>query len=161
MCWFVITHQLDSPGTHSNEITIKFPKLCFKKIYLKMSAILFRPQCVSSAFMGHTGNMIIKDFIREMCVPIENSVYFGDGDGVNSNSDSSYIFVFLANDLCCYNPTMNKSYLNSSPPGQNGCHFADNILKCIFMNEKFCNLIRFFLGLFLRVQMTISQHWFR
>ena len=27
--------------------------------------------------------------------------------------------------------------INSSPPGQNGCHFADNSLKCIFMNEKF------------------------
>ena len=27
---------------------------------------------------------------------------------------------------------------NSSPPGQNGHHFADDILKCIFMNKKFC-----------------------
>ena len=27
---------------------------------------------------------------------------------------------------------------NSSPPEQNGCHFTDNILKCIFMNEKLC-----------------------
>ena len=24
------------------------------------------------------------------------------------------------------------------PPRQNGCHFADDILRCIFMNEKFC-----------------------
>ena len=23
----------------------------------------------------------------------------------------------------------------SSPPGQNGCHFADSIFKCIFLNE--------------------------
>ena len=28
------------------------------------------------------------------------------------------------------------------PPGQNGCHFPDNILKCIFMNEKLCILIQ-------------------
>ena len=27
---------------------------------------------------------------------------------------------------------------NPSTPGQNGCHFADNIFKCIFVNEKFC-----------------------
>ena len=27
---------------------------------------------------------------------------------------------------------------NSSPAGQNGCHFADDSFKCIFMNEKFC-----------------------
>ena len=28
--------------------------------------------------------------------------------------------------------------INSSPPRQNGRHFADNIFKCIFVNEKFC-----------------------
>ena len=32
--------------------------------------------------------------------------------------------------------------INSSPPGQNGRHFPDDIFKCIFMNEKFCILIR-------------------
>ena len=26
---------------------------------------------------------------------------------------------------------------NSSLPGQNGCHFADDIFRCIFVNEKF------------------------
>ena len=29
----------------------------------------------------------------------------------------------------------------SSPPGQNGRYFADDIFKCIFLNEKFCILI--------------------
>ena len=33
-------------------------------------------------------------------------------------------------------------WVNSSLPGQNGCHFADNIFKCIFVNEKFCILIQ-------------------
>ena len=31
---------------------------------------------------------------------------------------------------------------DSSPPGQNGCDFSNNISKCNFMNEKFCILIR-------------------
>ena len=31
-----------------------------------------------------------------------------------------------------------SSYL---PPGQNGCHFADDIFGCIFVKEKFCILI--------------------
>ena len=31
---------------------------------------------------------------------------------------------------------------NSSPPGQNDRHFADNIFRCIFMKEKFCILIK-------------------
>ena len=31
--------------------------------------------------------------------------------------------------------------VNSSRPGQNGHHFADDIFRCIFMNEKFSILI--------------------
>ena len=38
--------------------------------------------------MGHTGNMIVKD-LSQMCIPLENSVYFGDGHGFNSNPDGS------------------------------------------------------------------------
>ena len=30
--------------------------------------------------------------------------------------------------------------VNSSPPGQNGCHFADDILQCIFLNEN-CRIL--------------------
>ena len=37
---------------------------------------------------------------------------------------------------------MSHACVNSCPPGQNGRHFADDISKCIFMNEKFCILIR-------------------
>ena len=32
--------------------------------------------------------------------------------------------------------------INSSPPGKNGRHFPDDILKCMFMNEKFCIFIQ-------------------
>ena len=32
-------------------------------------------------------------------------------------------------------------YINSSPSGQNGRHFTDDIFKCIFMSEKFGILI--------------------
>ena len=34
------------------------------------------------------------------------------------------------------------SKLKSSPPGQNGPHFADDILRYILVNEKFCILIK-------------------
>ena len=53
-------------------------------------------------------------------------------------------------------------FINSSPPGQNGRHFTNDIFGCIFVNEKFCILIsrfKFHWSLFLRVQCTISQHW--
>ena len=40
----------------------------------------------------------------------------------------------------------NSSYWNwgfdSSTPGQNGCHFADDIFRCIFVTEKFCIFIK-------------------
>ena len=32
--------------------------------------------------------------------------------------------------------------INSSLLGQNGHHFADDIFRCIFVNEKFCFLIK-------------------
>ena len=32
--------------------------------------------------------------------------------------------------------------LNWSLPGQNYRHLADDIFKCIFMNEEFCSLIK-------------------
>ena len=33
---------------------------------------------------------------------------------------------------------MELGLFNSSPPGQNGRHFTDDVFKCIFVNEKFC-----------------------
>ena len=32
--------------------------------------------------------------------------------------------------------------VNPSPPGQDGRHFADDTSRCIFVNEKFCILIK-------------------
>ena len=39
-------------------------------------------------------------------------------------------------------PVCQKKLFNSSSPGQNGRHFADDIFRCIFMNEKICILIK-------------------
>ena len=33
-------------------------------------------------------------------------------------------------------------YFNLSPPGQNGQYFTDGIYRAIFVNEKFCILIK-------------------
>ena len=62
--------------------------------------------------------------------------------------------------LIC-NMTFIQSLFNSLRPRQNGCHFADDIVKCIFMKEKCCILIQIHWNLFLMVQSTKSQHWFR
>ena len=39
-------------------------------------------------------------------------------------------------------PSLACLLFNSSPPGQNGRHFPGDILSCIFINEKFCILIK-------------------
>ena len=36
-----------------------------------------------------------------------------------------------------------KEMLNTLRPEQNGCHFADNILKCILLTENGCVFIQF------------------
>ena len=38
---------------------------------------------------------------------------------------------------------MQEVNVNSSPPGENGHHFADDIFRCIFVNEKFYIVIKF------------------
>ena len=35
-----------------------------------------------------------------------------------------------------------ETFVNSSPPGLNGRRFADDIFRCIFVNEKFHILIK-------------------
>ena len=56
-------------------------------------------------------------------------------------------------------------FFNSSPPGQNDCHFTDNIFKCIFVNEKFRNSIQIapkFVpkGLVDNKSVLVQVHWY-
>ena len=53
------------------------------------------------------------------------------------------------------------SDINSLRPKQNFCHFPDNIFKCNSLNEKVWISIVISLKFFLRVRLTIFQHWFR
>ena len=52
-------------------------------------------------------------------------------------------------------------WVNTLWPIQNGSHFADDIFKCISLNENVWIRLKFHWSLFLRVQLTIIQHWFR
>ena len=73
-------------------------------------------------------------------------------------------------------PQAGCTQVNSSLSGQNGCHFADDSFRCIFVNEKFCILTKISLkfvprcpididlgnGLVLnRNQAVILTHWGR
>ena len=46
--------------------------------------------------------------------------------------------------------------LNSSPTYKNGCHFTDDIFRCIFVNENFVFWLKFNWNLFLRIHLTIQ-----
>ena len=52
-------------------------------------------------------------------------------------------------------------FVNTLRPRQNGRCFAYDTFKCIFLNENVRIFIEISLSLFLRVQLTIFQHWFR
>ena len=54
-----------------------------------------------------------------------------------------------------------KESFNSLRPRQNGSRFADDIFKCIFLNENVRISIKIHWSLFPRVQLILSQHWFR
>ena len=44
---------------------------------------------------------------------------------------------------------------------QNGRHFIDDTFKCVFLNQNMWIRLIFHVSLFLRVQLAISQYWFR
>ena len=51
---------------------------------------------------------------------------------------SEPMMSILLTHICVIRPL----WVNSSPPSQNGYHFANDIFRCIFVNEKFCILIK-------------------
>ena len=48
---------------------------------------------------------------------------------------------YRISDIFCINSITFQSSFNSSPLGQNGRHFADDIFNYIFLNENFCILL--------------------
>ena len=54
-----------------------------------------------------------------------------------------------------------STQFNSLRPRPNRRHFADDIFKCIFENENEWFRLGFHWSLFLGLELTIFQHWFR
>ena len=50
--------------------------------------------------------------------------------------------------------------INSYSPGQNGLHFADDIYKCIFVNENFYILLQITLMFVPKGAIDKNEHWF-
>ena len=52
-------------------------------------------------------------------------------------------------------------YINTLRPRQDCQHSPNDILKCVFLNDNYEFQLRCHWSLFLKVQLTIFQHWFR
>ena len=65
------------------------------------------------------------------------------------------MMVRLPTHICVTQP----QWVNTLRPEQNGWHFADNIFKCIFLNENHSILIKFHLSLLQRIQKQQSITW--
>ena len=61
--------------------------------------------------------------------------------------------------MCTFSRKNCITRINTLSPIWNCRHFADDIFKCIFLNEKF--RLRFHWSLFLKFKLTLFQHWFR
>ena len=70
---------------------------------------------------------------------------------------SRFIFQCYFTDTVFVTEPMRQNWwiwVNSSPPGQNGGHFADDIFGCVSVNEKFCILIEISLKFVLKGQIN-------
>ena len=106
-------------------------KICWNITYLLVSFRSPRGQCIyqyqdPSLWSLHQQTL---DLDVSCCIKPTRSHHI---QGIGSSSAVSSLTSHKA--MMCD--------INSSSPGQNGCHFTDNIFKSILMNEKFCILIR-------------------
>ena len=120
--------------------------LCTQKDYLKIE----------------TGHLIMRYFKRWG----NAACYIGKGVGVDRalhiNRSSCIRPGFPATSLTTTTTTTKTTTTTTTTtPWQNGRHFTDDIFRCIFVNEKFSILLKFHWSLFLRVRLTITQHWYR
>ena len=99
-------------GTNFNEMLLEILTFSFKKLRLNVSSAKRRPFCLGL-------NVLFK-----------------------ISSDFNFQYVLSSSDSRPQSRLKTASRVNTLRPRQNGRHFPDDILKCIFMNEKCCILIR-------------------
>ena len=77
-----------------------------------------------------------------------------------SNNHTDSISIILLHKAYCViqlQPAINQLI----SPGQNGHHFADDMFRCIFVNEKFCILIEISLHFVLKAALVQVMAWCR
>ena len=105
-------------GTNFSKTLIVIYTFPFKKMHLKLSSGKWRPFCLSLN--------VLKSLATQFIFLSQHGSSFIDP----ANKEATRFLAAL------------KLWFNSSSFGQHGHLFADNIFRCIFMNEKLCILIK-------------------
>ena len=110
----------------------------------------------------HDNENMWKNFCSA-CLPCE--IYWvisgWDGYTIQHKQELWQEFTFIHTTLNRPSVVMLSQYIQLIFPEQNGCVVADDNFKCIFLNKSSVFWLKFHWNLFLRVQWTITQRWFR
>ena len=112
--------SITSQRTYFNEILFEIEIFSFTKMQFQMSSAKCCPFCL--------GLKVLMPSTTYKCAHETNWPPVLNNDCHMTNKNSTYV--------CHYR------LLTHLPLGQNGGHYADDILRCIFVNEKFCILIK-------------------
>ena len=105
-----------------------------------MTAILFRPQCVHDLAPNRQQTITwIKD---DGLIHHGKTMCQGPGSQMRIPRAKLGSIIRLMNNNCLFGPVRIDSRseyieVNSSPPGQNGRHLAEDNFRCIFLNENY------------------------
>ena len=129
---------IESLGTNLSEILIKMQNFSFMKMYLKITSAKWRTFCPGEdELMPERSNSIadVPEWRLSGSVLSFTQVVSAPCQGILRSMSASW----------CHQTTTESFwvvYINTLRLRQNGCHFADNIFKYIFLNENVCISIK-------------------
>ena len=112
-------------GTNFSEILIEILTFSFKKMRFKVSSAKWRPFCLGLNVLIPWSRSPLKMaiFFQFVCIPQNFEIFYGSLDQV-------------------WGVTLLLLLFNSLRPRGNRRHFADDIFKCIFLNENVWSSIK-------------------
>ena len=102
--------------------SMQFSISTLKSLLISTSHLIFTIRYISLLNHGTTNCQLDYTFMFERCL--------------------RSLWKWLRNHILMQTRESPREEINRSLPGQNGRHFMDDILRCIFVNETFCILIK-------------------
>ena len=130
--WILLIGPL---GTNFIEMLIEIHTFSFKKIHLKMLSGKWQPFCLGLNVLTMKDNQALVFHGKRFQLSVQSLKEI-------FKKINTLFYVPEMASVCKGFRCNGFSFINSSPSGQNGCHFTDDIFRCIFVNEKFCILIK-------------------